>query len=161
TSAIGPITIVGPAGRGGAMPATVSQAAVAALSVSTTVSPVTLTVDGLDLRGSGSPTAGAGVNCQTTGGAVNLIIKNSPVQMSGKEGVVSSGCTLSLDANIIFSNTNEGVKLSSTTYVITNNIIHHNGSATNLPGVNITDSGSTGTFAFNTVAINGPAGGGV
>jgi hypothetical protein len=161
TSAIGPLTIVGPAGRGGAIAATVSQSAVAALSVSTTVSPVTLTIDGLDLRGSGSPTAGAGVNCQTTGGAAMLTIKNSTIQMSGKEGVNSAGCTLTLDANVIFSNTNEGVKLSSTTFVITNNIIHHNGSTTNLPGVNITDSGSTGTLAFDTIAVNGPAGGGV
>jgi hypothetical protein len=51
---------------------------------------------------------------------------------------------------------------NSTMYVITNNIIHHNATAsTTLSGVSITDTGSTGTFAFDTVAANGSGAGGI
>ncbi|MCA1664967.1 MAG: hypothetical protein LC659_11970, partial [Myxococcales bacterium] len=49
------------------------------------------------------------------------------------------------------------VKLASTTFVITNNIVNSNGSSSGLPGVNITDAASAGTFAFNTIAANGGA----
>lgn len=157
TSVIGPITIVGPAGRGGAAMATVAQSALPAVSISSTGPAVTVTLDGLDLRGSGSPTTAAGVQCQPASGTVKLTIVNSTIQMSGREGVTSSGCTLTLDANIISSNANEGVKLASTTFVITNNIVNTNGGGSGLPGINITDAGSTGMFAFNTIAGNGGA----
>jgi parallel beta-helix repeat protein len=91
---------------------------------------------------------------------VTLTIKNSTIQMSGKEGVSSSGCKLTLDSNIISSNTNEGVNLNnSTTFILTNNIIQNNGGLSSRPGVSINDQGSTGTFAFNTVVSNGPGGG--
>ena len=119
---------------------------------------MTVTLDGLDLRGSGSPTTAPGVQCQPAAGTVKLTILNSTIQMSGKEGVTSSGCTLTLDADIISSNANEGVKLASSMFVLTNNnIVNTNGGTSGLPGVNITDASSTGTFAFNTVAANGGA----
>ena len=76
--------------------------------------------------------------------------------MSGAEGVISSGCTLTLDANIISANTNQGVKLTTTTYVVTNNIVHHNGSTGGLAGIDV-DGSSMGTMAFDTIAANGGA----
>jgi parallel beta helix pectate lyase-like protein len=156
TSALGPLTLVGPAGRGTAVKATISSTiATAALVVNGGGSSVTLIVDGMDIEGAGGATPSAAVSCQSP---ATLTIKNSTIQNSGKEGVTSAGCTLTLDANVVSANGNEGIKLASTTYVITNNIIHHNGgNAPGLPGVTISDSASTGTFAFNTVAANGGA----
>ena len=157
TTAIGPLTIVGPAARGAATKATISQSLLPAVLVSTTGAALTLTIDGMDMIGSGGATASAGVQCQAAGGGVaTLVVQNSTIRMSGKEGVNSSGCVLTLDANIISSNTNEGAKLSSTTYVITNNIINTNG-AGGLPGISIGDAASTGTISFNTIAGNGGA----
>lgn len=160
TSAIGPLTIIGPAGRGAATKARVSSSITsAAVAVTAATAAVTLTLDGLDIVGPGGAMAAPGVSCTgMIGATATLTIKNSTIDMSGKEGVNSSTCTLTLDGNLIYGNTNEGVKLSGTTYVITNNIINSNGGVTGgLPGVSITDSASTGTFAFNTVAANGGA----
>lgn len=156
-TALGPLTIVGPAGRGAAMKASVfsTVAATPAVLFNTAAVPLTVTLDGLDIAGANGGVASAGVQCGQTGAATaTVVIKNSTIHTSGKEGIVSSNCTVTLDGNIIFSNTNEGIKLTSTAYVITNNLIVLNGAA-GLPGVSITDSASTGTFAFNTVAQNG------
>jgi len=157
-TAIGPITIIGPAGRGAAAKATVSSsAAVAAVAITSTTAAATIIVDGLDIVGAGGVTSSPGVSCQ--GGTATLTVKNSTIHTSGKEGVNSQTCTLTLDGNLIYSNANEGVKLAATTYVITNNIINNNGGGPTggLPAITISDSGCTGTFAFNTVAANGGA----
>ena len=157
TTAIGPLTIVGPAGRGTAMKATVTSTTLPALFASTTAAALTLTVDGLDFIGASGAAANAeGIKCQGGSATATLTIKNSTIEMSGTNGVNSSGCVLALDASIISANASEGVLVASSTYVITNNIIHHNGSNSGLSGVNI-DAASTGTFAFNTVAANGGA----
>ena len=160
TSALGPLTIVGPAGRGTAATARVwSMVAMPAIAFTVATVPLTVTLDGLDIAGAGGGTPSAGVQCSTTGAAATVTIKNSTIHSSGKEGVNSNGCTLTLDGNIISGNANEGIKLTSTTYVITNNIVSSNGTTPGgLPGVTISDSASNGTFAFNTVASNGGGG---
>jgi hypothetical protein len=86
-------------------------------------------------------------------------VKNSTIVSSGQDGVDSSKCILTLDSDIIANNNNDGIKLSmTTTYTITNSIVSKNGGNTGSPGVEITDSASTGTFAFNTVGGNGGTG---
>jgi hypothetical protein len=115
-----------------------------------------VTVDGLELIGSAGGTNKPGVSCSQTGGTATLRVVNSSIHNSGQAGVSSSDCTLVLDANVIGpSNTGGGVVLSGNTiYTLTNNIIHSNG--TGVPGVDIS-TGSSGVFAFNTVANNGGA----
>jgi hypothetical protein len=162
TAAIGPLTIIGPAGRGAtAAKATISPTgatvATPAVTVNAAGAAVTVTIDGLDLIGSSAAIPAPGLQCK---GAVSspatVTLKNSTVHDSGQAGVDSSGCTLTLDANVVSANKNEGITVSSaTTYVITNNIISGNGASSGIPGVTITDMASTGTFAFNTVATNG------
>ena len=156
TTALGPLTIVGPAGRGAAGKASVfSTVATPAVTFTTATVPLTVTLDGLDIAGANGGVASPGVQGnQPSGAAATVVITSSTIHTSGKEGISSTGCTLTLDGNIIFSNTNEGIKLTSTTYVITNNLIVLNGSG-GLPGVSIMDQASTGTFAFDTVAGNG------
>ena len=153
------LTIVGPAARGTATRAIIASSGVAmpAINVVTTATPLTLVLDGLEITGSASAGGMNGAGVQCAGNLSTITIKNSTVVNSGAEGVNSNtGCTLTLDSNIISKNANEGIKLSATTYVITNNIIDHNGGG-GLAGVNITDIASMGTFAFNTVASNGGA----
>lgn len=158
TTALGPLTIVGPAGRGAAMKASVSSTVTGtpAIAFTTVAVPLTVTIDGLDISGANGGMASPGVQCNQTTGTATVVIKNSTIHSSGKEGIFSSGCTLTLDGNLIFSNVNEGIKVTGTTYVITNNLIFANGTTPGgLPGVTIADSASTGKFAFNTVAQNG------
>jgi hypothetical protein len=158
TSDIGPLTIIGP-GRS-ATTAKVAQSGVAAMTVSVTVAhTVTVTVDGLEFSGSGTPTPAAGVSCLRSAGSANVTVKNSLIDNCGGAGVDSNGCTLAIDADIVSVNAGGGLKLASTSYTVTNSIISGNGSgAATSAGVSL-DNASSGTFAFNTIAKNSVAAG--
>jgi hypothetical protein len=68
--------------------------------------------------------------------------------------VDANNCNFTLDATEVSANSGGGIVMSGTTYAITNSIIAGNGSGTaTLPGVSF-GVGSSGTFAFNTVAAN-------
>jgi hypothetical protein len=151
-SAIGPLTIIGP-GRSPSPMARIAATVSPAVALTTSGNPATLTIDGFELIGSGGGAPSPGVKCSFSTGTATLTVLNSSIHGSGQVGVDSSGCTLNLDGNIIGpTNAGGGVKLASTTYTITNNIISENGTGT-VPGVSI-DNTSSGTFAFNTVARN-------
>jgi hypothetical protein len=154
--AIGPLTIIGPgpsaspqaiiAGSGAITPD-----AVAVQTANTNAADVT--IYGLVLEGEGGGTTGAGAKCTVGNGGATLSILHSLIKLSGQAGVHSSGCTLTVDGCVIGpSNVGGGIELVTTMYTVTNNIVAENGTAT-VPGVSI-DNGSSGTFAFNTVARN-------
>jgi len=157
-SAIGPLTIVGP-GRNATPTAQLAQAAVPALAVATSGSNLTVTVDGLDLRGAGTPTPSAGVKCSVvTTGTPTLTVRNSIIQQSGAAGVDSSSCTVSFDGNVIGpSNTGGGLSLAGGSFTVSNNLIVANG--TTAPGVVLSGTFSSTLWWFNTVAGNLRTGG--
>jgi hypothetical protein len=179
STATGPIsglTIIGP-GRTATPTAKVSPSVVTnAFALSTVGNAATVVLDGLELIGQGSTSAGA--RCSFTSGAATLTIRNSLIQMSGGPGIDANGCTLTVssstvsgnqqagvsanggtltvDANVITGNQGGGLLLQgSTSYTVTNNIIATNGTSSGDPGVTISGNGTTGVFAFNTVAGNG------
>jgi parallel beta helix pectate lyase-like protein len=156
---IGPLTIVGPGRKpvGGGLTAKIAPAAASpAVVVITNGSAATVTLDGLELT---SGTASPGVKCSQNTGAASLTLIGSYVHGSAQSGVDSSGCKLVLDANVITGNPGGGVHYAggSTTYTITNNIIHDN-SGSGAYGARIDDSPTGSVFAFNTVVANGPTG---
>jgi hypothetical protein len=180
STATGPIsglTIIGP-GRTATPTAKVSPSVVTnAFALSTVGNAATVVLDGLELIGQGSTSAGA--RCSFTSGAATLTIRNSLIRMSGAAGVDSNGCTLTLDGNTVSgnqgagistnggtvtldrniigpSNTGGGIVLGGTTsYTVTNNIIVSNGASAGLPGIAISSMSSSGTIAFNTISKNG------
>jgi hypothetical protein len=151
------VTVVGP-GKSAASKATVSSASSAAVSVSSSLAhTTTLVLDGLDLIGSNGGTKKAGVACSPLMGTALVTVKDCSIHDSGAFGVDSNGCTLTVDSSLIGPNNGGGVKVTTTTYTMTNDIIF-NSTAGN-PGVAITDTASTGTMAFLTIANNGGGGG--
>lgn len=151
TGAIGPLTIVGP-GRAAAVTAKVQPSVGApAVLVNASGNAATVTVDGLELVGTGTS---PGVRCSIGTGAGSFTLQNSLVRGSPGVGVESSGCKVDIDSSVITLNAGGGVKLTSTNYTVTNTIISANGSmAASSAGVSF-DNSSTGTFAFNTVVFN-------
>lgn len=151
TSAIGPLTLIGP-GHNAATTAKITPTTGPPVSVAASGSPVTLTVDGLELIGPGGGTPAAGAKCQVVAsGTPTLTILNSYIHGSGAYGVDSANCTLTLDANIISQNTGGGVSINGGTIAVTNNLIVSNG----LNGLGALFQGSVaGTWSFNTVAAN-------
>jgi hypothetical protein len=147
------VTVVGP-GKNATVKATVSSSGSAAVSVSSMLAHNTqLVVDGLDLLGSNGTTLKAGVACSPLAGTASVTIRNCAIHNSGMSGVDSSGCTLEVDSSDIGPNNAGGVKVANTTYTLTNDIIFNSTALT--PGVAITDTMSTGTMAFLTIANNG------
>jgi hypothetical protein len=159
-AALGPFTIIGP-GRNASPTAKIAPAAGQAVSVTTSgTSGAILTVDGLELIGAGGGAPQPGVQCNQSGtNTATLAVINSNVHGSGQQGVYSTGCVLTLDSNLINANTGGGVRVATTTFTITNNIIGQNG--TGVPGVRIDDNPAGSVFAFNTVAGNGGAASGI
>ncbi|HEX4456925.1 MAG TPA: hypothetical protein VIA18_03100, partial [Polyangia bacterium] len=88
------------------------------LSPAVTVAPtagqtVTLTLDGLELSGSsGTGNQRAGVSCSGTAGTATLSIKNSRLDNSGSSGLDSTACAVTLDANVITTNSGGGISLA-------------------------------------------------
>ena len=149
------VNIVGP-GKSAALTALISgQNGFAGVSISTGGAAATVTLDGLDIGGSGGLMKANGVECIVNNGDVKLTIRNSNVRDSGKIGVTVTDCTLILDEDNIVTNQGGGVKIAgSNTYSITNTfIVANQGSLSR--GVSLDDA-TTGVFAFNTVASNGP-----
>jgi hypothetical protein len=146
------VTIVGP-GRGAVPPATIEGSSAPAVAVSSLVTrTTTVTLDGLHLIGSGGANRNAGMRCSPVAGTAIVIVKNCAIHDSGTSGVDSNACTLTLDSNLIGpANAGGGVKLATTPYTITNNIIFENG---NMSRAVTIDDGSDGAFVFNTVANN-------
>jgi len=151
-------TIIGP-GPAASPPAVIYGG----LSNSVTVTPgatnnILLTIEGMTIGSSTTPTTGNGIACtQNTGTTANITLRNSVIQKQGLVGFLSSGCTITVDADVISSNQGAGIRVATTTYTITNNIIAGNG-AVGTPGVRIDDSPAGSAFAFNTVTTNGGAG---
>jgi hypothetical protein len=156
---------------------------VAMPSVNVTVNTGTrqVVLDGLDLGNDNVTRSLRGLACTNNAGAASnaaVILRNSRAHDSANEGVLATTCALTLDANIIESNGGGGVSASggvltldastvssnngagvtvsgSNNYTITNNFIASNGTSAGNPGINIGDSGSTGTIAFDTLSKNG------
>ena len=128
------------------------------LSPAVSVSPaagqtVTLTLDGLELSGSsGTGNQRAGVSCSGTAGTAALTIKNSRLDNSGSSGLDSTACTVTLDANVISTNSGGGISLASGSFVVSNNLIVANGNAG--PGVVLSGNFTSTLWWFNTVAGN-------
>jgi hypothetical protein len=148
-SNIGPITIVGP-GRKAVLSATIAAPSAPAMIVNGSGATATITLDGFELASGASSSV---VSCT---GTASLTLLNSTIRGNLGTAVVSTSATIVLDGNIIGPMNAGGVKLLSSSYVITNNIIQGNGPGLT-PGVLI--NSSTGTFAFNTVAGNHVTGG--
>jgi hypothetical protein len=149
-SSYGPVFIAGP-GRNAVPTAKIAPAGTAAVLINTAGSPVTVSIDGFELIGSGGATPNPAVKCSQTTGAATLTITNSSMHNSGQVGVDSSACTITLDANLITGNPGGGIKLADSIYTVTNNFITENG--LNGPGVLLSGNVS-GLFWFNTVAGN-------
>ena len=153
------ITIVGP-GKSPAPSPTAQMFTAATVSVGITINSGShpIVIDGFDL-GNGSTPPLRGLACTNNTGTVanaTVTLRNSLVHNSTMEGVLTTNCNVSVDANIISSNAGAGVSCGSTTsYVITNNIIASNGTTAGNPGIIINDAGSTGTIAFDTLSKNG------
>ena len=99
------------------------------------------------------------VTCnQNPGTTATLVIARSRIKGSGGDGVDSTRCAITLDANEVISNQGGGVKLSGGTYTVTNNLIALNGNqgSAGVPGF-LVDTAAVAAgpgFAFNTVAKN-------
>lgn len=148
---IGPMTIIGP-GHNATPTAKIAPTTGPAVSLATSGSNATLTINGLELIGAGGGSPAAGAKCQViTSGTPTLTIVNSYIHNSGLYGADAASCALALDANIIYQNTGGGISISGGSVVASNNLIVGNGS--NGPGVSFAGSVS-GTWWFNTVAGN-------
>jgi hypothetical protein len=113
-----------------------------------------VTLDGFDIQS----TAGDGVACKPLSGSATLRVRHCTVHQSAGFGVLSNGCTVTLDRNSIGPNNSVGgVSLAAGMYTVTNNFIFSNG--VGVGGGVVLAVGATGTFAFNTVARNATTGG--
>jgi hypothetical protein len=156
-AAIGPMTIIGP-GHSAPTTAKIAPTTGPAVSLATSGNNATLTVDGFELIGSGGGSPAAGAKCQViTSGTPSLTVLNSYIHNSGAYGIDSSGCGLTLDANIIYQNTGGGVSINGGSVVASNNLIVGNG--TGGPGVVLAGNFSSMLWWFNTVADNLRTGG--
>jgi|GEM_PF-3632055 len=145
------LTLVGP-GRA-ASPSAV-LAGTTAPSVQVAVGE-TITIDGFEITTS----LVDAVFCSTTDGSSSLTIHDCFIHGAGKAGIAVNDCIVTVDASIVSGNAGGGIKLASAAYTVTNTIIAGNGSGVaTAAGVSI-DNGSTGVFAFNTVAKNTVAAG--
>jgi len=142
------ITIVGP-GAEAAIRATVQGSTLARGIVVTGNSNVV--IDGLEVTAAAA--GNEGIACSKSTGNISLAVRRSAVHDNNGAGISSSGCAVSVDATFVGpANAGGGIKLTSTQYTITNNFVFNNGTGSS-PGFAI-DSGSTGTFIFNTIAKN-------
>ncbi len=158
TSAYGAVSINGRSivivGPGAATPsASISGGSNPSVSVTGTAY---VTLDGFEVF----MTFVDGVDCTNNVAGTSLTLLRNKIHGVSGIGINSTKCVLTLDQNVIGpANTGGGVKLTSTTYSITNNFIVGNGTT----GISVSfDTASTGEFAFNTVAQNtftGQAGG--
>jgi hypothetical protein len=148
------VTLVGPAIFSGSAAAYIYDSAKIAVTIQTSAAqPVALTVDGILLQGGSSP-AMNGVVCNQGSGSATLTLRNSQVKMSGLIGVSTSNCTLNIDRSTVINNAGGGIKMNGSPFVVTNNFIYNNGTLGSSTIAVEIDSGSSGTFAFNTVANN-------
>jgi hypothetical protein len=148
-------SIVGP-GKKAMPPATFGSTSENGVFFSIGSGTSSLSLAGVALTGSNTGTISAGVVCSAPSSATaSLTIARSLIVGSGADGVDSTKCILTLDANEITKNQGGGVSVTGGTYTITNNIISGNGNntAATVPGF-LTDTTATGSFAFNTVAYN-------
>ena len=154
-----PVTkaIVGP-GRDATPAATFFTITKPGMIVSVTTGSADVSGTGIVLNGSSSGAGAAGLLGFGSGATVKLALTRSLITSSGGDGVDSTGCAITLDANEITSNHGGGVKLSGGTYTVTNNIIAGNGNTLSggVPGFSAdTAAGAAGVgFAFNTVTKN-------
>jgi hypothetical protein len=153
-SAIGPLTIIGP-GRSANPLATVGQDGAPGVVVSASGANATVSLDGLDIIGSNGVLKRAGISCTAPAGTSALTVRNSNIHNSGGLGVDSSGCTVTVDSNVVGPSNVGGIRVTSTAFTITNNIIA--GNRNGVVGVRIDDNPAGSEFAFNTVVGNGAA----
>ena len=72
----------------------------------------------------------------------------------------ASGGTLTMDSNVVHTNSGGGILVTNLDFTITNNIVYSNGAGqANWGGVNILLPGSPQVFAHNTVVGNFTSGG--
>ncbi len=159
------ITIVGP-GKSATSTAVARLYSNAAVSVTmnATTGAHTVILDGLELAGDVNNKSLRGVVCTNNTSTVanaTLTVRNSGIHDSSDVGILSNGCTLIADADIIglwgaaAGNLGGGIILSGTnSATITNSIIAGNGSVTATTGGVTIDKATTLQFAFNTVVRN-------
>ncbi len=108
-----------------------------------------------ELSGSaGTGNQRAGVLCSGGAGTATLTVRNSRIDNSGTSGVDSTACSVTLDANVITTNSGGGVSLVGGAFVVSNNLIVSNGNTTAGPGVVLSGTFSSTLWWFNTVAGN-------
>jgi hypothetical protein len=146
------VTVVGPGPMTPAAPTTPTAKINGGASPGITVGgTATVILDGLDVT---APIAGDGILCSNGLSGTSLAIRRSSVRGAMGFGVRSDTCNLLVDGNYIGPlNSGGGMRLASTTYILTNNMIFNSNAGS--VGVRIDDSPAGSVFAFNTVANNG------
>jgi hypothetical protein len=153
------VSIYGP-GVGATQPARILSTLTASPNVNISIGSGTSTIvfDGIEIGDRTTSNSQDGVYCSTTA-TVSLSVLRGAIQHSGKIGLESSGCNVTLDGDNVTANLGGGLAFSSGGYTVLNTFIVQNLSTTG-PAVLI--ASATGTFQFNTVADNsytGHAGG--
>ena len=107
-----------------------------------------LLLDGVDLQSTG----GSALTCS---GGASLRVLRSFLHDSADRGLVADGCALRIHRSTLAANRGGGLDLRQLTpgYHISNNLIYRNGDA-GQPSNGVYIFGSSGTFAFNTLANN-------
>jgi hypothetical protein len=139
------VTLVGPGGQAA------NKAKITGLGspVVTVGGTATVVIDGFEV----ATTTVDGIFCSNGVAGTNLTIRRSNIHNAGGIGINSSTCAIVIDGNLVGpTNGGGGIKLVSSKYTVTNNLVFNNGAG--VPGVNIIDSPAGSIFAFNTVAGN-------
>jgi hypothetical protein len=147
------VSILGPGVQrfGNAPPATAVISSNGGTDCVTVGGNATVILDGFEV----TTTTNRNLNCNAGGATTVLVARRNYLHTALNLGVESSNCTITLDGNYVESNTGGGVRLTGSTYTVTNNMITLNGAQAGPSyGVRIDDSPPGSVFAFNTVAGN-------
>ena len=99
-----------------------------------------------------------GVSCGSLGAQSTLVVVESTISSSAKEGVFGTKCNVTLRRNTINNNTGGGVSLGNGAFTLVNDVIYGNGAAgaagSDVGGVGLSSVQGALVFANNTVADN-------
>jgi hypothetical protein len=143
------VVIVGP-GRDAQPPAKISQTGLVGVSLTPTAGTLSFALDGVVVSGSGA----RGLLCNSGSGTANVTLRRTLITESSIAGLQSTDCNVIITESVLSKNP-IGAKIDISTgffYNITNTFFVDNTTR----GVELLGVG-TGTFAFNTIANNGPA----
>lgn len=148
----GGLTLLGADAGDGAAPPVLLRADPPALTVTGGAGRVAVTAVGLDLSSKGAD----GVRCDQQAGASppELTIRRSALFQAQGAGLAAVKCKLVLDAVRVHENGQGGLRLSGSTYALSNLMVHGNSRGPGVALLDVPQGGAGSSLRFSTIAYN-------